>query len=137
MIEERTGPSDDRVEQAMGTLLRCGVVLAGLTVLVGGVLFLAQHGGEPAGHHDFHAVAPPLRSPGGILAQAARLDSRGVIQFGLLLLIATPVARVIFTVFAFLWQRDYLYVGFTLVVLAVLLFSLGTGLWGAAPTATP
>jgi uncharacterized membrane protein len=48
-------------------------------------------------------------------------------QLGLFLLIATPVARVVFSLLAFAIQRDHLYVGITLVVLAVLTFSLTGG----------
>jgi len=46
-----------------------------------------------------------------------------------MLLIATPVARVAVSVVVFLLQRDWIFVGITLVVLAVLLLSfwLGTG----------
>ena len=51
-------------------------------------------------------------------------SGRGIIQLGFLLLIATPVARVIFAAVAFALERDMLYVGFTLLVLAVLLFGL-------------
>jgi uncharacterized membrane protein len=54
------------------------------------------------------------------------LHSRGLIQLGLLLLIATPVARVAFSVLAFAEQRDWLYVSITLVVLAVLVYSLAS-----------
>jgi uncharacterized membrane protein len=54
---------------------------------------------------------------------------RGWIQLGLLLLIATPIARVVFSVAGFILERDRLYVTFTLIVLAVLLYSLlGSGL---------
>jgi uncharacterized membrane protein len=48
----------------------------------------------------------------------------GILQLGLLLLIATPIARVIFSVFAFALEGDRMYVAFTLVVLTVLLYSL-------------
>ena len=47
-----------------------------------------------------------------------------MIQFGLLLSIATPVARVAFSVVAFALQRDWLYIVVTLIVLAVLTYSL-------------
>jgi uncharacterized membrane protein len=51
-------------------------------------------------------------------------QGRGIIQLGLLFLIATPVARVVFSIFAFSVQRDRLYVVVTLTVLAILMFSL-------------
>ena len=45
----------------------------------------------------------------------------------MLLLIATPVARVTFSIIAFALERDRMYVGFTLMVLAILIFSLAGG----------
>jgi uncharacterized membrane protein len=63
----------------------------------------------------------------GIVRDALTLRGRGIIQLGLLLLIATPVARVAFSVAAFAFQRDRLYVVVTLVVLAILLYSLTSG----------
>ncbi len=51
-----------------------------------------------------------------------------MIQLGLLLLIATPIARVAFSVVGFAIERDRMYVVFTLIVLAILLYSLlGSG----------
>jgi uncharacterized membrane protein len=54
-------------------------------------------------------------------------DSLGIIQIGLLLLIATPVARVAFSVFAFVLQRGSTYVVVTLVVLTILIYSILRG----------
>jgi len=119
--------SDERVEQVLGNLLRVGVVAAAVVVAAGGFLHLARHGGAPADHHTFHGEPQDLQSPWGILAAALALRSGGVIQLGLLLLIATPVARVVFSVFAFALQRDFTYVVLTLAVLGVLLYSLFVG----------
>jgi uncharacterized membrane protein len=56
---------------------------------------------------------------------------RSLIQLGLLLLIATPIARVVFSIVGFAIERDRMYVAFTLIVLAVLLYSLlGSGVGG-------
>ena len=52
------------------------------------------------------------------------MNGRAIIQLGLLLLIATPVARVLFSAIAFAIERDYMYVVITLIVLAILLYSL-------------
>jgi uncharacterized membrane protein len=54
-------------------------------------------------------------------------EARGVIQLGLLLLIATPIGRVVFSVIGFVRQRDWLYVAITLLVLRLLLYSLMSG----------
>jgi uncharacterized membrane protein len=126
--KSRHGPSDERVEQVVGNLLRIGVLASAVVVIFGGLLFLAREGRSPAvDHHDFRAEPAQLRSPVGIFREAGRLNSPGLIMLGLLLLIATPVARVIFSVVAFALQRDYLYVFFTVLVLAVLLYSLFSG----------
>ncbi len=54
---------------------------------------------------------------------------QGLIQLGLLLLIATPIARVALSVVGFAIERDRMYVAFTLIVLAILLYSLlGSGI---------
>jgi uncharacterized membrane protein len=65
-----------------------------------------------------------LKSVVGILHYAFVLRGRGIIQLGLLLLIATPVARVAFSIFGFAAEGDRMYVAFTLIVLTVLLYSL-------------
>ena len=75
----------------------------------------------------FRGEPTDLRTPSGVLAEAVRLQGRGIIQLGLLILLATPLARVAFSVFAFTMERDRLYVIVTLIVLAVLAFSLAGG----------
>ncbi|PWB73122.1 DUF1634 domain-containing protein [candidate division GN15 bacterium] len=116
--------SDQSIENFIGNLLRYGVILAAMVVLVGGVAFLAKYG---RAHPDFsHFASEPsrLRHVDTIFLDAFSFSARGLIQLGLLLLIATPVARVLFSVFAFAFQRDRLYVVVTLIVLAVLIVSL-------------
>lgn len=127
MAEPQRGWSDQRVEQFLGNLLRVGVLLAATVVLAGGVLYLLQHGKEVKDFGTFEGEPDHLRSFAGIIGSAFQGESRGIIQLGLLLLIATPVARVVFSVFAFALQRDRIYVVLTLIVLCVLLFSLAGG----------
>ncbi len=116
--------SDERLELIIGNLLRIGVVAAALVVLAGGILYLLKYGGQRIDYGTFHAEPANLRSLSGIVHGAAAGQSMAIMQFGLLLLIATPVARVVFSAFGFLQERDYRYVVITLIVLAVLLYSL-------------
>jgi uncharacterized membrane protein len=121
-----SGPSDEQVEGVIGNLLRIGVVVSALVVFLGGVLYLVRDGRLPA--PDLQQFEPEaLRSPVHIMREAGSLNSLGLIMLGLILLIATPVTRVIFSVAAFTLQRDYMYVLFTLLVLSVLLYSLFSG----------
>lgn len=118
--------TDARLENLLGNLLRLGVLVAATVVLAGGVVFLARHGGEPPPYHVFRGEPSDLRSVGGIIGDVSDVRGRGLIQFGLLLLIATPVARVVLSAAIFTAERDRRYVVFTLIVLAVLVYSLLT-----------
>jgi uncharacterized membrane protein len=127
MNNKKAAISDARIDQVIGDLLRVGVVLSSLIVLIGGGLYLTRHGTELPNYHMFHGEPSELRSILGIIKDASSFSSQGIIQFGMLLLIATPVMRVAFTVVSFIIQRDRIYVGVTLIVLSVLIFSLAGG----------
>jgi len=127
MAAER-GWDDQKIELALGNLLRAGVLLAGFVVFCGGCIYLLRHGSAPADYHIFRGEPSDYRTVTGIIQDALSLRGRGIIQFGLLLLIATPIARVAFSVWGFAAERDRMYTVFTLIVLAILLFSLlGSG----------
>ena len=74
-------------------------------------------------YHTFHPAAKHSLDLSAIVQNALALNSLGIIQLGLLVLIATPIVRVILSVVAFALERDLLYVAVTVVVLAVLLYS--------------
>jgi uncharacterized membrane protein len=118
------GFDDQRIEIIIGTLLRTGVLLAAAVVLIGGVLYLLRSGHKATDYKSFHGEPQQLKSISDIGRGAAALDPPAIIQLGLLLLIATPVARVAFSAVAFGIERDSLYVVITLVVLVILLYSL-------------
>lgn len=119
--------TDQRIDDIIGGILRGGVLLSALVVLFGGILYLARHGFEMPAYHVFRGEPSDLCSVLGILRDTMASRSRGIIQSGLLLLIATPVVRVAFTILAFALQRDRTYVFVTLIVFSVLLFSLTGG----------
>ncbi len=119
--------SDERVELIMGNLLRLGVTVAATVVLLGAAAHLFAHARDPVTYGTFQGEPSDLRHVPGIVQDALALRPRGVMQLGLLLLIATPVARVVFALIAFALQRDLLYVSVTAIVLAILAFSLAGG----------
>ena len=110
------------MELAIGRLLRVGVAASATLVLIGAVIYLWHHGSELPNYHSFRGEPRHLRHLGAILTDASALHGRGLIQIGLLLLIATPVMRVAYAVWAFARQRDTLYVVFTLTVLVLLCY---------------
>ena len=116
--------TDQRLDEIIGGLLRYGVILAASVVAAGGIWYLFQFGATAPSYHVFRSEPEYLRHFRAIVGDLPGLHGRRLIQFGLVLLIATPVARVVFSVWAFFLQRDRTYVVITLIVLSVLLFSL-------------
>lgn len=112
------------LDAPISKLLRYGVFLASTLVLIGGVLYLLRHGAEPADYQLFQGEPSVFCSPTGVVGAVLSGSYRGIIQLGLLLLIATPIVRVIFSLLAFIHQRDFTYIVVTLVVLSGLISSL-------------
>ena len=112
--------NDNRMDQIIGKLLRIGVVVSAVVVVSGGAWYLAESGENLPAYRQFQ---PDVR---GLNALATLPHPQALILLGLLILIVTPVARVVFSLVAFALEQDRLYVVFTLTVLLILLYSLGT-----------
>lgn len=124
MAHPHTKFDDHRMETMMGRLLQIGVLLASAVVLVGGVLYVRAHLGHAVDYRTFSGVPVGLRTVKGLVRLLMAGDPTAVIQLGAILLIATPIARVVFAVVGFALERDRFYVAVSLTVLAVLLASL-------------
>jgi uncharacterized membrane protein len=116
--------TDERLEVIVANLLRGGVLTSAAVVLAGGILYVLQHGSDVASYHVFHGEPSEYTSPAAIVQGAFAGNPRAIIQLGLLLLIATPVARVAISIAGFALEKDRAYVVITIIVLAILLFSL-------------
>lgn len=125
MTEERL--SDHAVEQLIGRLLQIGVAVSALVILLGGILVLMHHGAEIPVYTPFRGEPAAIRTLAGIVQGTIALDPRSIVQFGLILLISTPILRVAFTLVAFVIQKDRLYILVTSIVLVLLLYSLISG----------
>jgi uncharacterized membrane protein len=113
----------------LGTLLRVGVILSMSVVLIGGLIYLFGYQDIKVDYSDFVPDAD-YATLEAIVAGLKVMDGKAIIQFGTILLIFTPITRVVFSVFSFLIERDYLYVLIGLFVLGVILFSLSNKLVG-------
>jgi uncharacterized membrane protein len=122
---------DHAVELIISTLLRAGVIIS-LLVVVGGLLLSFAH------HHEYLNSKSSLtrlttpgrafpRTVGQVLAGVRHLRGEAIIMAGLILLIATPVMRVAVSIFAFLYEKDLVFVVLTSVVLALLILSFFLG----------
>ena len=116
--------TEKQMDEIIGQMLRTGVMLSAVFVLAGGVVYLARHQTPVTDYRVFQGEPEELRTVSGIFHEALSLRGRGLIQLGLLILIATPIARVAFSAGVFLYQRDWTYVVVTLIVLGLLIYSL-------------
>ena len=132
--ERRTSPpplspepprwDDDAIERLLARLLQVGVVVSTLLVLAGGIVFLLHSAAARPGYRHFAGEPAELSSVAGIIRSALRGDGRGLIQLGLLVLVATPVLRVAGSLVAFVLLKDRTYVVLTSIVLVLLASSL-------------
>lgn len=115
---------DRRMEVILGNLLRAGVLISAAIVLAGACVYLFRHAHEKADYRVFRGEPSEFRTIPGVIQSVLHGRGRGLIQLGLLFLIATPIARVTFSIAGFAIERDRMYVIFTVIVLIILLFSL-------------
>jgi uncharacterized membrane protein len=115
--------ADLKMEIAISRMLRAGVSVAAFVVLVGGILYLWRAHGVESDYVHFHGVPSPADRFAPVFEGIRHLDSRSIIHLGILLLIATPIMRVVYCVYGFAAQKDKLYVVISSIVLTVLLYS--------------
>ncbi|WP_162601106.1 DUF1634 domain-containing protein [Occallatibacter savannae] len=106
----------------MGRLLQVGVLLASFVMIAGGFLYMHAHSGEKPNYRVFSSEPQRLRHFSGVIDGIKTGDPAALIQLAVLLLIATPVARVVFALIAFVIERDKLFVLISAIVLGVLLY---------------
>ena len=123
------------VNQIMGKLLRYGVISSCAITFIGGILYIFQNQGESMEMYKASDVPNALfganklyRGLSTIIPRMLLLDGAAIIQFGVCVLIATPIMRVAFSVLVFLAEKDYLYVVITLIVLCIILVNMTLGL---------
>lgn len=112
----------------IGRVLRYGVLVSGIIILLGTISLAASSGlSDTAGELVYNQNVPHDGldvNPASIFHGLVTLSAFSWIELGVIVLIATPVARVIISVFLFAAERDRLYVLVTAVVLFLLLFSM-------------
>jgi len=115
------------MEQLLGWVLQLGVLLAAAVALFGGLFYVFGHAMQAADYRVFQGEPADVTTLGGIVRGAWHLNSRDIVQLGVLILLATPITRVSLSALAFACQRDRTYLIVTALVLALLLASLLTG----------
>jgi uncharacterized membrane protein len=130
MKQAQSGFKDKDIQLLIGSLLRWGVLLSMVVVAIGGVIYLYRHGHNISDYSVFKPQPNFTRKIAPILQGVLALKGRAIIQLGILLLIATPIMRVLFSAVGFFLEKDYLYVAITVLVLAIIMFSMFGGFGG-------
>lgn len=130
MKENKNFFADKDIQVILGTLLRVGVISSMTVVFIGGLIYLFFNHSNLIDYAKFDPGKSGLSSIAAIFSGLKTFDGASIIQFGTILLIFTPIARVVFSIFSFLIERDYLYVLIGLMVLSIILYSLSDKLVG-------
>ena len=117
---------DTDMQLVIGWVLRLGVIISMAVVFFGGVVFIYRHGHTIADYSVFKGV-PDFVHPSGIIHGILTFRGRAIIQAGIILLIATPIMRVLFSLLGFILEKDHLYTGISLLVLLIILASMISG----------
>jgi uncharacterized membrane protein len=87
---------EKNMQLIVGTLLRTGVFASIGIAFIGGIIYLTRHGHEHVDYRHFTGIPDYVR-PAHIFKSIADGKGRAIIQAGIMLLIATPVLRIIFS----------------------------------------
>ncbi|GHT17695.1 membrane protein [Bacteroidia bacterium] len=128
--------NQNKTEILIGKSLRVGVVISVVITLTGGFLYLFQHQGlantykaiPQDSNTSFEGAAVYLREFSTIVPRIFQFDGAAIIQLGVIVLIATPILRVILSLITFLMGKDKLYVLITAIVLIVILSNMFFGI---------
>jgi uncharacterized membrane protein len=129
-IFSKTFWQEKDVEMFIGQQLRWGVISASIIAFIGGIIYLFSHGQGLPEYTQFTGAPLYTRHLPGIIHGVLQLDGLAIIQLGVVVLLATPITRIAFSVLAFAMERDVMYVVITLIVLGVMTFSIFSGLGG-------
>lgn len=117
---------DTDMQSVIGWVLRLGVIASMAVVVFGGVVYLYRHGHSIPNYSAFNGV-PDFVHPAGIIDGIRAFRGRSIIQAGIILLVATPIIRIICSFIGFILEKDYLYMVITLAVLLIIFISMLSG----------
>jgi uncharacterized membrane protein len=123
------------MEIAIALVLRIGVTLS-VVIIAAGLTITFVH------HPDYFSSRPALgslTSPGKhfpntlheVVAGVRTAQGQAIMMAGLLILIATPLARVALSIVIFLIESDWLYTAITTAVFVILMIAFAVGRAGA------
>lgn len=116
--------NEESMEAGIIEILSIGLCISVSLLLMGGAMYLGRHGLDLFLKGGIPSEQEALCDMSSIINSVLSGHGRGVIQLGLIALVFTPIARVTFTVVAFIQRKDWNYAIITSTVLAVLIYGL-------------
>lgn len=109
------------MQQLIGNALRIGVTTACLIALISGIYYLIAHGMDPVpNYHVFTREPQTYTTLSGIIAGVLHFEAKNWIQLGVIILMLTPIVRILLSLIDFARERDWLYVTITGIVFLVI-----------------
>jgi len=118
---------DKDMQLLLSHVLRAGTIVSISVVIFGGLVFMYRHGHSVSDYHTFNGVPVFVRNASGIFHGILAFKGQAIIQLGIVLLIATPILRIVFSAIGFVLEKDYMYLGISLLVLGIIFFSMMSG----------
>lgn len=124
----RTKPfTDIDLTRSVGNLLRLGVLLSVLTSLVGFVKLFMEGFVMPKKYKLLDMGSTSEQVWNKFWNSLCKGEGMAIIQLGILLLILTPLVRIIFALIGYIKEKDYVYVVISVIVLAIMTISFMSG----------
>ena len=108
------------MDDVIAYVLRIGVIISVILILIGSVLLFVQGSSNGFSIGELASTSSKINtslfSISGIMNGLLSYQGLDFILLGLIVLIITPIARVIASVLSFMYERNWLYVVITLIV---------------------
>ena len=114
----------NRTDRWLSYILLSGLTISLLFITIGTILFFLKNDHQPINQMMYSSNPNHLNTIYRILDHARQWDALAIIQLGILILIITPLMRVLTCLWIFLIEKDYLYIFLACIVLSILLYSV-------------
>jgi uncharacterized membrane protein len=128
MTKEKKYWDDEKIEMILSNLLRWGVIVSSVVVLTGGIVYLLNNGNKVPQYHTFQGLLKPFHNLREVVNGTLKGKGQAIIQLGVAMLIATPVARIVFSIVGFAKEKDWLYIFISFIVLGIIVTSVVLGI---------
>ncbi|MEG0762009.1 Uncharacterized membrane protein [Chryseobacterium piscicola] len=119
--------TDVDLNRSVGNLLRLGVILSVITSLIGFIKLFVEGFKMPRKYKLLDMGTSSEKVWSHFWETLCKGEGMAIIQLGILMLIFTPLMRIIFALIGYLKEKDYTYVIISSIVLAIMAVSFFTG----------